>query len=56
MVNHQVYHKRKIHNDICLYFVEDMIESNEIRVKKIALEDNMKNVFTKSLSKSRSNN
>jgi len=51
--NHQVYHGRTKHIDIRLHFVRDMIETKEIMVKKVASEDNLADMFTKSLPRSR---
>jgi len=53
LVNHQVYHERTKHFDIRLHFVRDIIESKEIVVEKVASEDNLTDVFTKSLPRSR---
>jgi len=53
LANHQVYHERTKHIDIRLHFVWDMIESKEIVVEKVALEENLADVFTKSLPRSR---
>jgi len=53
LANHQVYHERTKHIDICLHFVRDMIESKEIVVEKVASEENSADVFTKLLPRSR---
>ena len=53
LANHQVYHERTKHIDICLHFVRDMIETKEIVVEKVASEENPADVFTKSLPRSR---
>lgn len=37
LVNHQVYHGRTKHMDICLHFIRDVIESKEIQVQKVPL-------------------
>ena len=48
-VNHQVYLERTKHTDLHLHFVRDMIELKEIVVEKVSLEENPRNMFTKSL-------
>lgn len=53
LVNYQVYHERKKYVGIRLYFIRDVLESKEIMVQKVALEDNSTDVFTKSLPRSR---
>jgi len=53
LANHQVYHERTKHIDIHLHFVRDMIETKEIMVEKVASEENLADMFTKSLSRSR---
>lgn len=51
-MNHQVYHERTEHIDIHMHIVRDMIEFKEIVVEKIALEENLADVFTKSFPRS----
>ncbi len=53
LANHQVYHERTKHIDIRLHFIRDVVESKEIVVEKVALEDNPADVFTKSLPRSK---
>lgn len=53
LANHQVYHERTKHVDIRLPFVRDMVGSKEIMVEKLASKDNLVDIFTKSLSRSR---
>ncbi|WJX45133.1 hypothetical protein P8452_32036 [Trifolium repens] len=53
LTNHQVYHERTKHIDIRLHFVRDMIETKEIIVEKVASEENLADMFTKSLPRSR---
>jgi len=43
LADHQIYHKRM------KYFMIDVVESGEDKIKKIALEKNSTYVFTKSL-------
>lgn len=49
----KVYHKRIKHIDIRLYIIIDMIESNEIMVEKVDSDDNLVDVFVKSLIRPR---
>jgi len=49
LANHQVYNERTKHNDIRLHFERDMIKLKDIVVEKVASEDNLVDVFTKSL-------
>jgi len=53
LVNHEVYHERTNQIDIHLHFVRDMNVSKEIVVEKVASEENLTDVFTKSLPISR---
>lgn len=53
LANHQVYHERTQHINILLHFIRDMIESMKTIVEKIASEDNLAEVFTISLPRSR---
>jgi len=53
LVYRQIYYKRAKHIIIILYFVRDIIEAREVRIKKIDSEENSTHVFTKSLSKLR---
>ena len=49
----KVYRKRIKHIDIRLYIIIDMIESNEIMVEKVDSDDNLVDVFVKSLIRPR---
>lgn len=46
---HQVYHERSKHIDVRLHFIRDVIESKEVKVEKIASEENPADALTKSL-------
>ena len=46
--NHHIYHERTKHIDVKYYFIRDVIESKKIQVLKIATEDNLADMFTKS--------
>jgi len=48
-----MYHEKTKHIDICLHFVRDVVESKEIVVEKVALEENLTEMLTKSLPGSR---
>lgn len=53
LANRQIYHERTKHIDIILPFMRHVIKYGEVRINKIALEENPTDVFTKSLSRSR---
>lgn len=53
LTNHQVYHKRTKHIDICLHFIMDMIEFKENAVDKMATKYNLVDMFIKSFPRSR---
>ena len=52
LFDHHTYHKR-MNTKIRLHFMRDIIESREVRIKNITLEENPTYVFTKSLARSR---
>lgn len=56
LANHQVYHERMKHIDVRLHFIRDMVESEKVRFMKIMSEDNLVDVFTKSLTSSKFKN
>lgn len=51
-VDHQIYHKKTKHINIRLHFVTNIIESREVRIMKVAFEENLEDVFTKPLPRS----
>ncbi|PNX96907.1 putative copia-type protein, partial [Trifolium pratense] len=53
LANHKVYHESTKHIDIWLHFVRDMIETKQIIVEKVALEENPTNMFPKSLPRAK---
>lgn len=53
LVVHQTYNKRVNPIDVRLHFVRDVVESGEVRIEKIVLEENPTYVFTSSFPRSR---
>lgn len=56
LANHHVYHEMTKHIDVRLHFIRDMVESEKVRFMKIMSEDNLVDVFTKSLTSSKFKN
>ncbi|RDX98604.1 Copia protein, partial [Mucuna pruriens] len=48
-LKNQIYHEKSKHIDVKLHFIQDVIETKEIFVEKVATEDKLANAFTKSL-------
>ncbi|RDX81638.1 hypothetical protein CR513_37649, partial [Mucuna pruriens] len=47
---HQVYHEKSKHIDVKLHFIQDIIDTKEVLIEKVATKDNLANAsFTKSL-------
>lgn len=53
LVNHHTYHERTKHINVRLHFVRDIVESEDVRIEKMASEENLVDVFIKSLPRSR---
>lgn len=53
LVNHQSYHEKTKHIDICLHFIGDMINLKEIEVQKAPSEENSTYIFTEPFARSR---
>jgi hypothetical protein len=47
------FHARTKHIDICYHFIRKAVEDGKISVKYIPTDDNMADIFTKPLSKSK---
>jgi len=53
LANHHVYHEMTKHIDVRLHFIKDVVEFEEVKIVKIASEDNLAYLFTKSLPRSK---
>ena len=49
----QTFHERTKHTDMWLHFIIDVLLGDEVKVVKVATEDNVVDIITKSLSPSK---
>lgn len=50
---HQVFHERSKHINVKMHFVRDVINKEDVKVMKIAMEDNTVDMLTKALLKTK---
>ena len=50
LTKNQMYHERTKHIDVRYHFIREIIREGQIAVKKIGIEDNSADMFTKPLS------